>query len=190
LDIVRENPLPDPNDPENSWDYSELSKNPSITWDIVRNNPYPNPEDPEETWDFKNLSENPNITWDIVRNNPVPDPENPRNTWDFSRLNLKIDREKYIINCLNKDRYSARKALMPTTDEVLITGQVSEENPKQNLDATTAHKVFGNKELMGNIMSNLGGRRKQGKKTVKKRKTTKRKNNKKSRKSKKSRRRM
>jgi hypothetical protein len=123
-----------------------------------------------------------------VRNNSVPDPENRRNTWDFSRLNLKIDREKYIINCLNKDRYSARKALMPTTDEVLMTGQVSEENPKQTLDTSTAHKVFGNKELMGNIMSNLGGRKKQGKKTVKKRKTIKKRktNRKSSRKGKKS----
>ena len=109
--------------------------------------------------------------------------------WDFFNLQLTKERERHIINCLNKDRYRARKALMPTTDEVLVTGQVSKENPKQNLDTTTAHKVFGNKELMGNIMSNLGGRRKQGKKTVKKRKTTKRKNNRKlSRKGKKSRR--
>jgi hypothetical protein len=88
------------------------------------------------------------------------------------------------MSCLNKDRYNTRKALMPINKEELITGDPTED-PKQNLERETVNKVFGNPDVMRNIMSNLGGRRKQGKKTIKKRK-----NNKKSRKSKKSRRRM
>jgi hypothetical protein len=58
---------------------------------------------------------------------------------------------------------------MPTTNEELNTGEPTED-PKQSLERETVNKVFGNPDVMRNIMSKLGGRKKQGKKTIKKRK--------------------
>ena len=73
------------------------------------------------------MSDNPNITWEIVKEHPeaiplyLEDDDGSENTWDFSFLNLKKDRETYIMDCLNEDRYNARKALMPKSNEELQT---------------------------------------------------------------------
>jgi hypothetical protein len=68
---------------------------------------------------------------------------------------------------------------MPTSNSELITGTISDD-PKKNLQSTTANQVTSNKGIMGNIMSYLGGRHKnKGKKTIKKTKTIKRKSTKK-----------
>jgi hypothetical protein len=186
-EIVEANPFPNPDDDENTWHFGFLSENPNITWEIVEQHPEHEDYNYEgddfidaeiQSWNYDALSENPSITWDIfIQNRDRP--------WDFPYLNLKKDREKYIMSCLNKDRYNTRKALMPINKEELITGDPTED-PKQNLKRETVNKVFGNPDIMRNIMPNLGGRKKQGKKTIKKRKT----NRKPSRKSKKSRRRM
>ena len=58
------------NNPDIPWSHSEYNINPNITWEIVR-------ENPNYDWDYCNLPENPNITWEIVRDNPYPDPTNP-----------------------------------------------------------------------------------------------------------------
>jgi hypothetical protein len=128
LEIVNDNPDPDPNDDDNTWDFGYLSKNPNITWDDVISHPEHEDHDDDidsedemvinqwlkNIWNYEELSENPNITWEIVKANRYRD-------WDFSRLNLKKDREKYIMDCLNEDRYNARKALMPKSNEELQT---------------------------------------------------------------------
>ena len=45
-----------------SWNFDDLSANPSITWDIVQANP-------NLPWSFEGLSQNPIITGDIVQAN-------------------------------------------------------------------------------------------------------------------------
>lgn len=137
--------------PDKNWDYEFLSENPNITWEIVQENPGKN-------WNYSRLSKNPNITWEIITNNL----DKP---WEFESLNLQKERETFIMNCLNNDRYNARKALMPTTKEELNTKE-------------STNKVLGNKDIMGNIFSFLGGRKTRGKKITKKGKTFKRMNNK------------
>ena len=49
--IVQENP-------DEPWDWDELSANSNITWKIVR-------ENLDKPWDWELLSANPNITWEI-----------------------------------------------------------------------------------------------------------------------------
>jgi hypothetical protein len=167
---------------------------------------------PDRPWNYSSLSENPNITWEIVK-------ENPDRPWKFPYLNLKKDREKYIMECLNEDRYNARKALMPTNNEELETSNplvvkrvdpvsgetllhvkkdsllrvVCKDNKPDiqldsNLQTKTVNQVTANRDIMGNIMSYLGGRNKtRGKKTIKKTKTIKRKSTKKRKNTRKSR---
>ena len=48
--------------PDKDWNWCELSRNPSITFDIMLNNL-------DKPWDWRYLSMNPNITFDIVLDN-------------------------------------------------------------------------------------------------------------------------
>ena len=62
--------------PDIAWNYSYLSKNPSITWDVVTANP-------DKSWNYDSLSDNLNITWDIVIANPYKD-------WNYSWLSRNL----------------------------------------------------------------------------------------------------
>jgi hypothetical protein len=46
--------------PDKPWNWSNLSANPSITWDLIQAHP-------ELPWDYDGISLNPNITWDIIQ---------------------------------------------------------------------------------------------------------------------------
>ena len=76
--------------PDIPWDWYELSKNPSITWDIVQQNP-------DKKWDWSKLSSNTNITWDIVQ-------QNQDKPWDWKKLSsntMENARKQFISEKLN-----------------------------------------------------------------------------------------
>jgi hypothetical protein len=60
----------------NKWDYSSLSRNPSITLDIIE-------AFPDQPWDWTRISQNPNLTLDYVL-------EHPDVAWDIDLLHLSL----------------------------------------------------------------------------------------------------
>jgi len=77
MDIIRENP-------DKSWNWFAISRNPNITWDIIR-------ENPDKPWYWDAISRNPNITMDIIR-------ENPDKPWDWKAISLnKFQKEKQLF---------------------------------------------------------------------------------------------
>jgi hypothetical protein len=74
--------------PDISWDWSGLSRNPNITWNVIQNNLH-------KPWNWRYVSCNPNITWEIILNNI-----NKPWYWDAlsHRKDITIDILKQLTN--------------------------------------------------------------------------------------------
>ena len=102
--------------PDNQWDWVGLSRNPNLTWDIVQNTI-------DKPWDYKKISRNSNITWDIVQQNPDKDwdwgglSRNSNITWDIVQQNPNRDWNFIILS-----------------DNPNITWDVVQKNPDKDWD--------------------------------------------------------
>ena len=107
------------NNPDKSWDWSCLSRNPNITFDDVLAHPNKswnwiflsaNPNitfdnvlaHPDKPWNWYWLSQNPNITFDIVQTHP-------KQPWDWNGLsnNSFIKAKQRFIEKRYKEHISA-----------------------------------------------------------------------------------
>jgi hypothetical protein len=66
--------------PEEEWDYIELSTNPNTTLRIIKNNS-------DLPWDYSWLSCNCNVTWEFIQ-------KNPDKPWDYNHVSEK---SKYYV---------------------------------------------------------------------------------------------
>ena len=102
--------------PDKDWNWTNLSSNPSITWEIVKQNP-------DKNWDWEYLCKNVNITWEIISDNLdkklnwVNLSSNPNITWKIVldnvdkpwEFNLLSDNKMYRHDHFCSDNYRKRQ---------------------------------------------------------------------------------
>ncbi len=96
-DLVRDNP-------NKSWVWHYISRNPNITWDIIQNNP-------DKPWNWQYISLNLNITPQIVRDNPDKE-------WDWNCLSHNYMGQLYYKSHRHK-KHLANQLASAIFDELI-----------------------------------------------------------------------
>jgi len=124
------------NHPYEPWDWYNISRNPSITWDIVR-------ENPDKPWIWSFLSAHPNITWDIVENNP----DHPWDWWHL--IGCIIIPVSFLKHCKNmqyvsgrNDVYLARKIIKIFAEYVIQQLIKKNQKRKQKIFTPASPKTY------------------------------------------------